>query len=81
MTFWPTTLESQVWPTPSTPVATEMAIIPATSSDEQRVVVLGDRDVEHVAQQERGDHPQPRRDDDQAEHRRQAAAVRGGRGR
>ena len=32
MTFWPTTLESQVWPTPSTPVATEMAIIPATSS-------------------------------------------------
>ena len=33
MTRWPTTLESQVWPTPSTPVATEMAIIPA---DQQR---------------------------------------------
>ena len=32
MTFWPTTLESQVWPTPSTPVATEMPIIPATST-------------------------------------------------
>ena len=36
MTFWPTTLESQVWPTPSTPVATEMAIIPATSSASSR---------------------------------------------
>ena len=32
MTFWPTTLDSHVCPTPSTPVMTEMAIIPATSS-------------------------------------------------
>ena len=36
MTFWPTTLDSQVWPTPSTPVATEMPIIPATSSASSR---------------------------------------------
>jgi hypothetical protein len=31
MTRWPTTLESHVWPTPSTPVAMLIAIIPPTS--------------------------------------------------
>ena len=41
MTFWPTTLESQVWPTPSTPVATEMTIIPATSSASSRSLSFG----------------------------------------
>jgi hypothetical protein len=33
MTRWPTTLVSQVWPTPSTPVATEMPIIPPTRTN------------------------------------------------
>ena len=31
MTRWPTRFDSQVWPTPITPVAIEMAIIPPTS--------------------------------------------------
>ena len=33
MTRWPTTLVSQVWPTPSTPVAIEMPIMPPTSAN------------------------------------------------
>ena len=41
MTRWPTRLDSQVWPTPSTPVAIEMAIMPATSSDQQPVSFSG----------------------------------------
>ena len=75
MTFWPTTLESQVWPTPSTPVATEMTIIPATSTASSRSLSFWDRLVEDVPQQERGDDPQPCRDDDQREHRRQPPPV------
>ena len=31
MTRWPTTFESHVWTTPSTPVTIEIAIIPPTS--------------------------------------------------
>ena len=77
MTFWPTTLESHVCPTPRTPVATEMAIIPATSSASSLVVVLRDRDVEHVPQQEWGDDPQPCRERDEREHRRQPPPVGG----
>ncbi len=48
--------------------------------DQQPVVVLGDRDVEHVAQQERRDDAEAGRDDDQAQDRRQPARGRGGRG-
>ena len=67
MTRWPTALEIHVWATPMTPVATEIATIPPTSSGEQRGVALGDRLVEHLAQQERRDHAEPGGEQDQRE--------------
>ena len=48
---------------------------PGDERDQQPVVVLRDRDVEHVAQQERRDDAEAGRDDDQAHDRRQPAAV------
>ena len=75
MTRWPTRLESHVWTTPSTPVAIAMPIMPGDERDQQPVVVLRDRDVEDVAQQERRDDAEAGGDDDQDQDRRQPAPV------
>ena len=48
---------------------------PADQGEQQLVAVLGDRVVEHVAQQERRDHPQDRRDGDQDQDDDQPAPV------
>jgi hypothetical protein len=45
-------------------------------SREERVVALGERGVEDLAEQEGRDDPEPGRDEDQAEDRAQAPAVR-----
>ena len=71
MTRWPTVLESSVCATPSAPVATAIAIIPATSTASRDGVLVGDRGVEHGAQQERRHHAERGREEDQAEDRRE----------
>jgi hypothetical protein len=43
---------------------------------EERVVPLGERGIEDLAEQEGRDDPEPGRDEDQAEDRAQASAVR-----
>ena len=48
---------------------------PGDEAGEQRRVLLGDGLVEHRAEQERGDHPEPGGDQDQAEDRAQAGPV------
>ena len=56
-------------------MASAIAIIPATSDRQQLGVVLGDRVVEHRAQQERRDHAERRGDQDQEEDRGEARPV------
>ena len=41
MTRWPTRFDSQVWPTPMTPVAIEIAIMPPTSHTSSVVSPFG----------------------------------------
>ena len=60
MTRWPTVLESSVCATPSAPVASAIADHPGDQPRQQLRVVVGDRVVEHRAQQERRDHPERR---------------------
>ena len=76
MTRWPTWLEIQVWATPITLVMTDSAIIPATSSDEQFRVVLRVGRVDDFPQQERADHAEPRREEDQTQQQGEPRAVR-----
>ena len=80
MTRWPTVFESSVWATPSAPVATAIAIIPTTSATSRPVFASGIACVEHRAEQERRDHPERRREQDQAEDRAEAPVGRAERG-
>ena len=76
MTFWPTTLDSQVCATLRTPVTIAMAIIPPTSTVRSSRSLIGDGGVQDPPEEERRDHPQARRDDDQQQNGRQAPLVR-----
>ena len=53
MTLWPTWFERSVCQTPMTPVTIGIATMPATSGVSRRDVLVGDRLVEHLAEQER----------------------------
>ena len=73
MTAWPTRFESSVCQTPSTPVTIGIATMPATSPMRSPISTVAcaastcrpDRGVEHLAQQERRDDAERRRDHDQ----------------
>ena len=66
ITLCPTWFDSKVEKTPSAPVMIGIATIPATRTVEQADVLLGDRDVEHLAEEERRDDADRGRDDDDA---------------
>ena len=68
MTRWPTVFESSVCATPSAPGGDRDRDHARDQRREQLGVVLGDRVVEHGSQQERRDHAERRRDQDQDEH-------------
>ncbi len=74
ITRWPTWFERSVCHTPSTPVDDRDRDHPAREERELRRVVRDDR-LQHAAQQERGDDAECRREEDEREHDRQAAAV------
>ena len=76
MTLWPTWFESSVCQTPMTPVTIGIATMPATSAREQPHVPVRDRDVEHLAQQERRDDADPRREHDERADGAEPRAVR-----
>ena len=76
MTLWPTWFERSVCQTPMTPVTIGIATIPATSDAEQPHVLLGNRDVEHLPQEERRDDADRGGEDDEREDDTEPRAVR-----
>ena len=75
ITRWPTRFDSHVCPTPRTPVDDRHADHPQHEPGQQRRVVLRDRDVEDLAQQERRGHRQRRRQGDEREDGEQPPPV------
>ena len=75
ITCWPTWFEIHVCATLITPVITDRAIIPPTSSESSSTLCVGDRLVDHFTQQKRRDHAQDRGQEDQRQQRAEPHPV------